>query len=35
MTADINRQFPAYRMRAYVVYIAAGKVCKTWEVINL
>lgn len=33
--ADINRQFPAYRMRAYVVYIAAGKVCKTWEVINL
>ena len=33
--ADINRQFPAYRMRAYVVYIAAGKVCKTWGVINL
>ena len=31
--ADINRQFPAYRMRAYVVYIAAGKVCKTWEVL--
>ena len=33
--ADINRQFPAYRMRSYVVYIAAGKVCKTWEIINL
>lgn len=32
---DINRQFPAYRMRAYVVYIAAGKICKTWKIINL
>lgn len=31
-SADINRQFPAYRMRNYVVYIAAGKVCKVWEV---
>ncbi|WP_291528374.1 AAA family ATPase [Bacteroides sp. UBA939] len=30
--ADINRQFPTYRMRKYVVYIAAGKVCKVWEV---
>lgn len=30
--ADINRQFPAYRMRTYVVYMAAGKVCKVWEV---
>lgn len=30
--ADINRQFPTYRMRTYVVYIAAGKVCKVWEV---
>lgn len=33
--ADINRQFPAYHMRAYVVYIAAGKVCKTWEITDL
>lgn len=30
--ADINRQFPAYHMRKYVVYIAAGKVCRVWEV---
>lgn len=29
---DINRQFPAYQMRRYVVYIAAGKQCKVWEV---
>lgn len=29
--ADINRQFPAYKIRTYVVYIAAGKVCKVWE----
>lgn len=29
--ADIHCQFPAYRLRAYVVYIAAGKVCKVWE----
>lgn len=30
--ADIHCQFPAYRLRAYVVYIAAGKVCKVWEI---
>lgn len=29
---DINRQFPLYKMRSYIVYIAAGKVCKVWEV---
>ena len=29
---DLNRQFPAYRMRTYVVYIAAGKACKVYEV---
>ena len=30
--ADINQQFPAYNMRTYVAYIAAGKACKVWEV---
>ena len=30
--ADINRQFPAYRMRKYVVYIAGNKAFKVWEV---
>lgn len=30
--ADINSRFPAYRMRKYVVYIAAGKACRVWEV---
>ena len=30
--ADINRQFPDYRMKTYVVYIAAGKTCKVWTV---
>lgn len=30
--ADINRQFAAYKIRTYLVYIAAGKVCKVWEV---
>lgn len=29
--ADINHQFPNYRIRTYVVYLAAGKVCKIWE----
>ena len=29
---DINRRFPDYRMRCYVVYIAAGKAYKVWEV---
>lgn len=29
---DINRQFPSYQTHAYVVYLAAGKVCKVWEV---
>ena len=29
---DINNQFPTYRIRTYVVYIAAGKACRTWEV---
>jgi hypothetical protein len=29
---DINAQFPAYNMRAYTVYIAAGKCYKVWEV---
>ena len=29
---DINAQFPNYRMRSYVMYIAAGKACKVWEV---
>jgi hypothetical protein len=28
---DINRQFPDYQIRTYVVYIAAGKTCKVWE----
>ena len=28
---DINTRFPNYRMRAYVVYIAAGKAFKVWE----
>lgn len=30
--ADINKMFPAYTTRTYVVYIAAGKYCKVWEV---
>jgi hypothetical protein len=29
---DINTQFTNYVMRTYVVYIAANKVCKVWEV---
>ena len=29
---DINVQFPNYRMRSYVMYIAANKACKVWEV---
>ncbi|MDR0894762.1 MAG: ATP-binding protein [Prevotellaceae bacterium] len=33
--ADINRQFTNYRMRTYVVYIAANKWCKVWEVSNM
>ncbi|MDR0939096.1 MAG: ATP-binding protein [Mediterranea sp.] len=28
---DILRQFPHYKMRTYVVYIAAGKACRVWE----
>ena len=31
---DINAQFPNYRMRSYVMYIAAGKTCKVWEVTS-
>jgi hypothetical protein len=31
---DLKRQFPAYRTRTYVVYIAAGKTYKVWEVSN-
>ena len=29
---DINAQFPYYKMTQYVVYIAAGKVCRRWKV---
>jgi hypothetical protein len=29
---DIHAQFPHFKMRTYVVYIAANKVCKVWEV---
>lgn len=29
--ADINRNFPNYRMSAYVVYIAAGKACRAYR----
>lgn len=29
---DINRQFPAYKIRKYVVYIAGNKTFKVWEV---
>ena len=29
--ADINRQYPDYEMKIYLVYIAAGKVCKIWS----
>ena len=29
---DINAQFPNYWMRSYVMYVAAGKACKVWEV---
>ena len=29
---DINTQFPHYQMSQYVVYIAAGKVCRIWKV---
>lgn len=29
---DINRRFPAYQMYTYVVYIAAGKACRVWQV---
>lgn len=28
---DIQAQFPYYRLRTYVVYLAAGKACKVWE----
>ena len=28
---DILAQFPKYRTKTYVVYIAAGKACKVWE----
>ena len=28
---DIHAQFPNYKMKTYVVYLAAGKVCKVWE----
>lgn len=31
---DINALFPNYRMRSYVMYIAAGKACKVWEVVS-
>lgn len=29
---DINREFSMYQIRTYVVYIAAGKVCRIWEI---
>ncbi|MDR0891451.1 MAG: ATP-binding protein, partial [Mediterranea sp.] len=29
---DLKRQFPAYNLRTYVAYIAAGKAYKVWEV---
>jgi hypothetical protein len=29
---DINAQFPDFKVRTYVAYIAANKVCKVWEV---
>lgn len=32
--ADINRRFTDYRMKSYVVYIAAGKVCRIWKVYS-
>ena len=32
---DIHAQFPKYTMRTYIVYIAAGKVCKVWETTNI
>ena len=32
---DIRVQFPRYTMRTYVVYMAAGKVCKVWETTKL
>lgn len=28
---DIQALFPHYRLRTYVVYLAAGKTCKVWE----
>ena len=28
---DIHAQFPKYRIKTYVVYIAAGRACKVWE----
>ena len=28
---DIHAAFPNYRLRTYVVYLAAGKTCKVWE----
>ena len=31
---DINIQFPKYKMKTYVVYIAAGRSCKVWETTN-
>ena len=32
---DILAQFPKYRTKTYVVYIAAGKACKVWETTNI
>lgn len=32
---DIQAQFPHYRLRTYVVYMAAGKVCRAWESTTL
>jgi hypothetical protein len=29
---DIHTQFPDFKVRTYVTYIAANKVCKVWEV---
>lgn len=31
---DINREFPVYHIRMYVVYIAAGKVCRCEKYID-
>ena len=32
---DIRAQFPKYELQTYVVYIAAGKVCKVWRATDL